>query len=256
MLSVRQWHRLAQLGLKDARDVASPAVEMQALTDDDVCLDILRQIQPEIGAPDLKVTASLVIKRVAFLTLAPLLYSMSVYHQGLDMSIQNCMFEYPLENRIWRSQMPLKNLRVSAPAQDRARWRTALLTRAFEGNLSMLVLQLHRLTRVQQSVLWENIAVRIFSIYERRILPDIKQPAATTQALGDLSFLLNPETTDLFGTARNPVARYFSDKTIVPGLPEPVRVRRTCCYYYRATKPAQYCNNCPLSCKKAMKKAL
>ncbi|WP_051680547.1 ferric iron reductase [Vibrio rhizosphaerae] len=252
-----EWDKLGGLGLRDSHSAALPSIDTCALLNDDTCLDVLKQIQPEIGAPDLKVTASLVIKRIAFLTLAPMLYAMSCYNKGLDVSIENCIFEYPLENRLWRSNMPLKHIQVSLPSDfpspiqspERDTWRQRLLTQALQGNLSLLVSQFHRLTRVPQAVLWENVAVRIFGIYERRIMPSLCHNQQMTLAQADLSYLLNQSTTEIYNTPTNPIARYYADKSIPDHQSEPVRIRRTCCYYYKATEPKIFCGNCPLLCK-------
>ncbi|SHE58826.1 IucA/IucC family C-terminal-domain containing protein [Vibrio gazogenes] len=245
-----EWEKLEELGLRDSRCAALLSVDTLTLLDDETCLEVLRQIQPEIGAPDLKVTASLVIKRIAFLTLAPMLYAMSCYNKGLDVSIENCIFEYPLEDRLWRSKMPLKNVQVTVPLQTRDHWRQTLLTQAFQGNLSLLVTQLNKLTRVPSAVLWENIAVRIFSIYERWILSDLSQPQQLMIAQSDLAYLLDKNTTEIYNTPANPIARYHTEPSMSENPSKAVRVRRTCCYYYKATEPMKFCRNCPLLCKR------
>ncbi|SHO59263.1 IucA/IucC family C-terminal-domain containing protein [Vibrio quintilis] len=243
--SPEAWQQLAAFGLKDCTARSPLSLDAVGLTEDATCMQILQAIMPALGAPNLKVTASLVLKRFAFLTLAPLLYAMSRLNQGLDVSLNNCVFEYPLENRIWRSGLPLKNVRFSLVSEEREPWRETLLRQAFQGNLSQLVSQLHRLTRTPEKVLWENVAVRVFSIYERRIMIGMPDEI-TAQVQADYRFLLNPQTTDIFGLKVNPLSGFHHRKIKAPGCDEPVRVRRTCCYYYRATEPARYCSNCPL----------
>ena len=57
--------------------------------------------------------------------------------------------------------------------EDRNAWRNEILSKVFLGHLTLLVEQFYRLTKVSRRVLWENIAVRVFSIYEQRILTNI-----------------------------------------------------------------------------------
>lgn len=246
ILLCHEWKALHQLGLRDNSAVTSPAVETRALLNDEICLNVLSQIRSDMGAPDLKIAASLVIKRMAFLTLAPLLSGMSCYNKGLDVAIDNCLFEYRMDNRRWQNQMPLKNVQVSVPATQRDVWRDTLLSRAFNGNLSLLVTQFHKLTRVPQAVLWENIAVRIFSIYERRILPALARQEQMAIAQADLSYLIDKTTTEIYHTATNPIARYYGKSSCTAIPPATIRVRRTCCYYYKASEPVEYCSTCPL----------
>lgn len=247
-----EWALLAALGLKTYQQDEPLAIDSSKLLDDALCLATLQKIQPEIGAPNLKITASLVMKRVAFLTLAPVLYSMSRFDKGLNATLENSVFEYPLKNRLWLSKMPLKSTSISICRSDRDAWRESVLTAVFSGNLSLLVEQFYALTKVPKCILWENIAVRVFSIYERRILMNISEEIRA-QAQSDYEFLLDTKTSALFGLDENPLTR-FHRKTLKTALSdEAVRVRRTCCYYYQATQPSEYCSNCPLPLKKMKK---
>ncbi|MGO1297131.1 MAG: IucA/IucC family C-terminal-domain containing protein [Vibrio sp.] len=249
-LSHQEWQRLSEFGLTDCHALSPRSIATEQLLDDTRCLEVLAIIQAEIGAPDLKVTASLVIKRIGFLTLAPMLSAMSWYDKGLDMSMGNCIFEYPFEQQQWQSRMPLKNCQVTHADDDRVAWREALLSSVFKHHLSLLVMQFHRLTRVPQAVLWENIAVRVFSIYERRILPALTDPTQRSMAQADFTYLLQAETAQLFGLDSNPLTRYFYQIPVKNDPVTPIRVRRTCCYYYKVTDPAKYCSTCPLVGKK------
>lgn len=253
MLLADEWSQLAVFGLKSYIEDEPLAIDSSKLLDESQCLEILRNIMPELGAPNLKVTASLVMKRMAFLTLAPVLYAMSGFDKGLDVSLANCVFEYPLENRLWVSKMPLKNTSVTSGSDDRDTWREALLRKVFAGNLTLLVEQFYALTKVSRRILWENIAVRVFSIYEQRILTTIPEEKRA-QAEADYAFLLDKNTTVLFGLNENPLIAFYRDKKPTALSDKPVRVRRTCCFYYQATEPAEYCGNCPLPLKKGNKK--
>lgn len=244
--SSEQWGTLQGFGLKAFCHDQDKAMASTLLLNDDQCRAVLKKIMPELGAANLKITASLVIKRIAFLTLAPTLFAMSRYHLDLNMSIENCVFEYPLKNKIWQSQMPLMSFELSLykPEQDRNAWREEILKNAFANHLSLLVEQFHRVTRVSKRILWENVAIRVFSIYERRILnaiPDNLLP----QAQQDFLWLIDAKNHALFATDHNPIAEFYSAKIPSPTATENIRVRSTCCFYFKATEPSEHCSICP-----------
>lgn len=243
-----EWEKLSTFGLKPFDSASSFSIDTSTLLNDKACLNILNQIMVEIGAPNLKVTASLVIKRMAFLVLAPMLYSMSKYNKGLDVSIKNCIFEFDLEKRIWKSGLPLKSIKVTLAPNNRDIWREQVSTQAFKGHLSLLIEQFYRLTRTSKRILWENVAVRVFSIYENRILRDLCGRSDGI-AKEDFLFLLNPDTHKIFGLEANPLEPFFKQKKDFLNTSTPIRFRKTCCFYYRATDPVQYCSNCPLLLK-------
>ncbi|ADZ89686.1 IucA/IucC family C-terminal-domain containing protein [Marinomonas mediterranea] len=253
-LTDREWDALSTLGLRGIETRSSDSIDTQKLLDDELCLKTLNTIMPALGASTLRVTASLVMKRIAFLTLASFLYGMSRYDKGLDVSINNCIFEYPLENRLWKSQFPLKTTQISKPEKGRDSWRKRRLTKAFSGNLTLLVRQLRKLTGVSESILWENIAVRVFSIYERRVIVSGLDETTKKKAESDFLYLLSSDSSEIYGLDRNPIAPFYFKNSIKEEGDTSVRIRKTCCYYYLATDPTEYCNNCPL-CKTA-KKAL
>ncbi|WP_369920329.1 IucA/IucC family C-terminal-domain containing protein [Marinomonas polaris] len=253
VLLPEEWDVLAAFGLKPYQQDEPLAIDSSKLLDDALCLETLQKIMPELGAPNLKVTASLVIKRVAFLTLAPVLYAMSGFDKGLDASIENSVFEYPLESKMWLSKMPLKTTAVSvwkdSDKEDRNAWRKEILNKAFSGHLTLLVEQFYRLTKVSRRILWENVAVRVFSIYEQRILVNVVEEMRS-KAQADYAYLLDKSTTDLFGLNENPLTAFYRDKQLTALSENPIRVRRTCCFYYQATEPPVYCGSCPLPFKK------
>lgn len=251
-LSNDEWDVLARFGLKQSTQPSECHIDSVHLLDIQQCVYTLETIMPELGAPDLKVTASLVIKRIAFLALAPTLYAMSVYNKGLNLSLDNSVFEYQLDNRIWQNGMPVKNTEVSLAPDEREQWRDKVLQRVFAEHLTRLVTLFHQVTGVPQRILWENIAVRVFSIYERRILPNV--PCTLKSAAEqDLAFLVDADTQQIFAMDENPLTRFYRKKRLFGEPPQPVRMRRTCCFYYQATEPEVYCSNCPLLLKQKKK---
>ena len=242
-----EWQALAAYGLTqaDSEHEVGFRVNAEQLIDDKACFALLEQIQPALGAPNLKVAASLTLKRLAFLVLAPTLYALSRFDKGLDVSLTQCEFDYALKDRIWQSKLPLKSVQVTPLSGDRTAWRAQALRQAFAEHLTPVVETMHRLTRSPKRILWENVAVRVFSIYERRVLPDLEgEQKALAQA--DYAWLLSQQASGVYGLDSNPISEFDSAFTELEHAAEPVRVRRTCCYYYRASEPQEFCSNCPL----------
>ncbi|MGH8813446.1 MAG: hypothetical protein ACREXO_15645, partial [Advenella sp.] len=99
------------------------------------CAKLLREIGPIIGSPTLKVTASLLGKRIAFLSSAAALYAMTVFDKGLDLSLDNTVLEYQHDGK-WQSRMPLIDLTVTRPqAGKRSQWRERIVQQLFADNL-------------------------------------------------------------------------------------------------------------------------
>lgn len=220
------------------------------------CAELLDALTALIGSPSRRVTASLLAKRIAFLTTASSLYAMSMYDKALDLSLENCYVDYHYANRRWQSGMPLENLTASVPQPgERAEWRRKVVAQLFAGNLSRLWQSLANVAKVPLPVLWENTAVRVYSLYERRMLDMDKEnkcPHAQNRVREDFDYLVRDADAALFGTDENPLATFFRPKQHIQHTPhaaQPVRVRKTCCYYYKASEPQEYCSVCPLNRK-------
>jgi ferric iron reductase protein FhuF len=88
------------------------------------------------------------------------------------------------------------------------------------------------------SILWENTAVRIFSLYEKRF--GHEGNSKTRERIeGDFAYVITGASGSLFGEKENPLTRFFvaSEK--------PVRFRKTCCFYYRISADGSCCSICP-----------
>lgn len=225
------------------------ACDARALLNPQHCRALLARLMPALNAPSLKITASLLSKRIAFLTTASSLYAMSMYNKGLDMSLPNCMLEYGHAGQRWTSGMPLYDLSISAAPDGAMReaWRTRQLQQLFAGHLTPLWRSFSAVTGISPRILWENTAVRIFSLYERRMLVADGESAALSQRIQqDFDYLVHQAPGAVFGGDDNPLTAFFRAKTWVPTLAKAVRFRRTCCFYYKASQPREYCAACPL----------
>lgn len=215
------------------------------LLDHEQCEKLLHQLTPLIHSPSLKVTASLLSKRFAFLATSSSLYAMTVYDAGLNMSAENCYLDYRYEQRLWRSKMPLNSLQVNySKANTRVEWRDNVLSSLFANNLALLWQVLKEVTNIHPRILWENTAVRVYSLYEKKM--NISCPIIRSRIADDYDYLLHKAPPELFGIDYNPLTRYNLPKISLVKSEKQIRFRKSCCFYYKATDPEEYCSNCPL----------
>ncbi len=238
----------------DERDVQHALLARDWL-DPACCKDILQSLTPVIGSPSLRITASLLSKRLAFLTTAVSAYAMSAYDRGLNLSVDNVYLEYGHREGVWQSRLPLRDLSVTTPAlAQRETWRQQLMQQLFAQLLAPLWHSFAAASKVPLPVLWENTAVRVYSLYERRLAKiDCPQRQAVIRA--DFHYLLHHAPTQVFGIKENPLARNLWPKQLLTPDAPPVRFRKTCCYYHKASTPQEFCTVCPLLRPKTPKRA-
>ncbi len=210
------------------------------------CAKLLDSLTAAIGSPSRRITASLLSKRIAFLTTAPGLYAMTMYDKGLDLSLENCHLEYHYAHKRWQSGMLLENLAATEPPKGcRAEWRRQVIAGIFAGNLSRLWQSLSSVAKVPLPILWENTAVRVYSLYERHMTGS-GYACTQSRIRDDFNYLVRDAGPEIFGAAGNPLAEFFWPTQRTYHSAQPIRIRKTCCYYYKATEPREYCSVCPL----------
>jgi len=221
------------------------SLSARALLDDETCIALLDQLGPVIGSPTRAITASLLAKRFSFLATGACLYAMSVCDQGLLLSLDDCVIEYGHDDGLWTSSMPLADRPPQAyAAGERDAWRAAIVEALFAGLLAPLWQTFNRVSGISRRILWENTAVRVYSLYEKR-MGKVEDPLIRLRHEADFDWLLQEAAPALFGLDYNPL-RHFRRPPTQLEEGKSIRFRRTCCFYYEATKPAEYCSTCPL----------
>jgi ferric iron reductase protein FhuF len=252
VLSMPEWATLAD-GFSLARTAipaqdtgyGTDAIATTELLDPARCRELLDRLGPVIGSSSRAITASLLGKRIAFLTTASCLYAMTLFDKGLDLSVANSVTEYGHRDGLWRSRMVLKAFEVSCPAEtDRAPWRQDVVERLFAGHLARLWAVFSEVSGVAPRILWENTAVRVYALYERKIGTQASLDMRD-RVRDDLDYLVHGAPPSVFGMTDNPLARFYFSKTPVASG-SLIRFRKTCCLYYKASTPVEYCSTCPL----------
>lgn len=217
-----------------------------ALLDEGTCSTLLDALGPVIGSPTRRITASLLGKRLSFLMTGACLYAMSAYDRGLALTLRNTVVEYGHREGAWVSCLPLNDLAASQPEpHQRDAWRAAVVTDLFAGLIQPLWHTLYRVTGVPRRILWENTAVRVYSLYERRLAKE-QAPEVRARCEADWHWLVTEAPGEVFGLDYNPLQHFCRPPTALPGTDRCVRFRRTCCFYYQASTPVEYCSTCPL----------
>ncbi|MDH4572827.1 IucA/IucC family C-terminal-domain containing protein [Salinicola acroporae] len=239
------WRYLAgPLRLKSAERADSRSLDVADFLDPGRCRELLDHLGPVMGSPERRTTASLLSKRLAFLLTGAPLYALSVCDRRLDLSAANCIIEYSHDDGLWTSSLPLWTLESEALAASRRhRARREILHVLFAQTVAPLWRTLQDVGGVPERILWENLAVRVYSLYERR-LSGVGDALTRQRREADYGFLLTAQPS-LFGLDFNPLARFFHPRTRSDDDGS-VRFRRTCCLYFKATRPSEYCQACPL----------
>ncbi|MFC6340133.1 siderophore-iron reductase, Fe-S cluster protein [Pseudomonas sp. CCM 7891] len=237
--------RLKPLG---ARDVARSLAARELLKGGE-CLRLLDHLTPILGSPSRAITASLLSKRISFLATGACLYSLSACDKGLQFSLDNCVIEYGHDEGLWTSSMPLHDLQplshaLGAPG-GRDAWRESLVSSLFAGLLKPLWDLFAQVSGISRRILWENTAVRVYSLYEKR-MAGLQDPQIQRRVEADFDWLLNHAEPALFGLDYNPLRHFHRPPMPLASGEGCRRLRRTCCFYYQASNPVEYCSACPL----------
>ena len=223
------------------------ALPPRALFEPRRCDALLALLGPVIGAPTPAITASLLVKRFAFLATGASLYAMSACNRGLQLTPDNCLLDYQHDGRRWVSVMPVSEQAIlTAPVSDAARevWRAEVVRGLFANLLAPLLESLHQSSGIARRILWDNTAARVYSLYEKRI-GHLADPQSRARVQADFDWLLGDAPAALFGLTYNPLQHFRRAPTQLPDG-RCIRFRRTCCFYYQASDPVEYCTACPL----------
>ncbi|MBP1905779.1 ferric iron reductase protein FhuF [Paenibacillus turicensis] len=243
-------------------------VALSQLKDDATCHEYVSWLKEYIGAPDLQVAASMLIKRLGYLWTAPFITAMTFHNVKLSLDLNQSFLyhsssivddggtRFPFlamgglqidvnakdpanvnTNTKTSANTNANAAAISSDLVDREMWRKEVIEEMFAVQLAPVLHTLAKIGPVSKAVLWENIMVRIAPLYSGRV-EVADQDKERVQA--DFAFLTQTASGDLFGERRNPFTR-FTD--LREDTPVAKSNRITCCYYYRMS--GEYCVKCP-----------
>jgi ferric iron reductase protein FhuF len=230
----------------ETRLPASPySIASKALLCGERCRQYLQMISPIFNSTSLMVTASLFGKRYSVLTMGAALYAMSRLQKGLNASINNVCVESSYQGDLWLPRIGLVDAQVSLPISDREKWRDQILQSIFADNIAKVWAVLSTNTKVSKAVLWEHAAMYVHWFYETQF-----RHGASELDIGfleeDYQYIISDAPGNIFGERKNPFTRYNTSKVIARGVDKPIRLRKTCCFYYLTSEEEHdYCISCP-----------
>lgn len=246
----------AQFGLRAlataVNDSASASGEFRAsaLLEPESCAEYLDALAARLGTDSRPIAASMLAKRYAAVAAAPFFHALTCFDKALEL---------PLESVLLRSGSHwLEGIAVNGPLNatpvdgSRESWRLRAAERFLRFHITPLWQSISSCSGLSAAILWENAAVRIYSLYEKK-LPK-QNPAYGAKIADDLRFLLRALPAEAFGQRRQPLARFYggsgtggADQTQGSGKS---RVRLTCCLYYRVSREGDYCDACPKTARR------
>jgi len=228
--------------------LAARSMSVRELLDREKCEVYLELWAREIGSPSRRVAASMLAKRYAFLTISPILYAMTRYNKGIQLTLDNCRLVSPSEAEYQVNKSRFPNLyvdewQVTEPAAEkRQEWREQQLRLLFEGHVFPLFRSLSVAGQVPMAILWENALVRIIPIYEDG-LEEEEDSLCVQQLHDDLHYITRTAPASIFGTRRNPFTSFIRARDEEAAQEQRSYSRQTCCFYYEMSP--EYCQACP-----------
>ncbi|MBA9026196.1 IucA/IucC family C-terminal-domain containing protein [Peribacillus huizhouensis] len=247
-LSNSQMNKLSKLRLSTSKTDSLLSVQIKDLLNESDLREYLKILGSRIQARNDKVTASIFIKRYAFLSVI-YLYAMSAWNEKLSISFENVSIETDDNETLWLPSFRFADLETETFEEDRNKWRKTCLESLFKEHLLPLIDCLARITKVSKLILWENIAVYIYWLYETVLVEEGTQEAVKNRAKEDFQFIVFQDSGDIFGNdLKNPLTKYFNERIYIKEIGKEVRPRNTCCLSY-LTINKQCCQTCPHICK-------
>ncbi|KMJ58882.1 hypothetical protein AB685_07335 [Bacillus sp. LL01] len=206
----------------------------------------LMKVQHALGTDEMDVAASLLMKRLGFLAVNCLL-SMTAFNKTLKVDPSTIWIDSYVENDIWLPKLRYTEVQAVEVTsfENREAWRQRHFEELFGGIFAPLINRMAKEAKVSRQTLWENVMLYIYWMYES-ILPNLEMDTPDQEE--DFASLLKADPV-VFGLKRNPSAAFYKPKTFVEQHQAEIRVRTTCCYYYKTNSEGSRCSTCPLNCK-------
>jgi ferric iron reductase protein FhuF len=217
------------------RSVTGKSFNVANLLDKTFVVDFMKHLADSIAAPSERTAASIFIKRYAFIAVISL-FAMTTGNKKMNLSLDNIEMEEAERGKDWLPVISLKDLSMEEwNGKDRNEWRKGIYRDLFANNLYPLIEHFEKTFKVSKLILWENIAVYLFWLYETEL-----KYSENPNVQDDFLFLIKEAEGNLFGRYNlNPIEKYYSEKT----SQAEVRIRKTCCFTYQLG--SKRCKTCP-----------
>ena len=176
------------------RSTTENSFNVGKLLDKTYATGFMKSLAHSIGAPSERTAASIFIKRYAFIAVISL-FAMTTGNKKMNLSLDNIEMEEAKHGKDWLPMISLKNPSVEEwNGEGRNEWRKTIYLELFAHNLYPLIELFEKTFKVSKLVLWENIAVYLFWLYETE-LKDSDNP----NVQDDFRYLIMEAEGKLFG---------------------------------------------------------
>ncbi|PKR77655.1 hypothetical protein CEY16_06890 [Halalkalibacillus sediminis] len=216
------------------------SAQLSDLMDEEKLRDYLHEIKREFGTDSIFVAASQLMKRLGYNLALPPLYMMTVKNVKLDMPLDQLWIVPNVVDGKWLPNLYMEEIKVEEFGEDREAERREYCENLFR-RLGELVQLVSDVARVPKPTLWENIAIYVYWIYEKKLM---EEPFAQIQGRvkEDYEFLLRGLGAEAFDDNCNQLRNFYWGRRVEA---DGTRIRRTCCFYYGANEERKPCSTCP-----------
>jgi siderophore-iron reductase FhuF len=214
------------------------------LLNDEFVIELIHRLKETYQVTEPYIIASQFMKRYGYMVCVPFLYALSTWNKALVISPEKLSFQSYEQNGNWLPKLCLSSLSTESPDEtNRNEWRKVSFEKLFKDHLNPVIEKLAKHGKVSRHILWENVAVYIFWIYERII----EQFPERSQIEEDFTYLLTAEGYVFGNFSYNPIGRFYTKN--VHERESSIRIRNTCCFYNRLPGVVDSCTTCPQNCK-------
>lgn len=236
ILSAEEIKALETYRLSTVQTNSPLSIRVDRLLEEGALIHYLEKVRKKLGASNNVVAASMLIKRYSFLV-AMSLYTMSVWNKRLVLSPERIWLETDDSADIWLPTFRFEKLDAERCIGCRDQWREETVSQIFAKHLFPLIEKLRNTTKISVHILWENIAIYIYWIYEK-LIGDETLVHVHERLCDDFHYLVHGADGAVFGTpGQNPLKRFWKGDSSS-------RQRSTCCLYYQ-TDRGSHCRTCP-----------
>jgi len=213
---------LEQYGIKHRQ--SEEGIPLNKLLDRERLMPIIRSYGQYLHTDNMSIAGSLFIKRYAVLTA-----SAAVDYYG-----------FQEETKDWwtTAQFDASSFSLLIDEQLSSRIHDSWKDKVFAEHLTPLLEIIAKECKINERILWENIAVRINSVFREY------EHSLSCEQLDRQYLALTSEDCEWLGRVKNPFQPYIHRTFVDKANPK----RKTCCRYYQisTSNETPYCYVCPL----------
>ena len=222
-------------------DETDTSVSFQQLRDAEFLSTYLPNLKEQFQTNQLLALGSQFIKRLGFILTVPAFFLLATSKKKLNIQMDDLYLVSRIKEGLWLPHLYQKNWNATSVEDQSDR---ELYLQQVIQEIAKIITAVHRVAKVPRPLLWENVAVYIYWLYETRLKDQDLTLLQQKEAWNDFAYLLQLDP-QCFDERFNPLHRFYTNKIDVKGNDQPIRIRRTCCFNYETKAGKKYCQGCP-----------